>query len=65
MAGEPELDEVVIDEPEFGPASTRCPTRPLDGTLEITVEDGEGIAQFLELMARLLRVRKRVRVRID
>ena len=64
MTGDSELDEVVSDEPE-GPASSRSTTRPLDGTLEITVDDADGVAQFLELMARLLRVRKRIRIRID
>lgn len=61
---EPELDEVVVDEP----VESRVPTLPMPmgkGSLEIDCTDGVDVAEFLEFMAKLLRTRRKIRIIVE
>lgn len=56
------LDEVVVDAPNEG----RAPTKPVrHGSIEIDFADAGAAAEFLELMARLIRTRARVRIVLE
>jgi hypothetical protein len=58
-----DLDEVVIDP---GVAEGRAPTKPLrHGSIEIDFADGNAAAEFLELMAKLIRTRGKVRIVLE
>ncbi len=62
---EHDLDEVVCDLDEE-PARSRVPTKPFPkGSLEIDCSDGVAVAEFLELMARLVRTRKKIRIVLE
>ena len=72
MAGDIEqpLDEVVVDPPETSDfAVARAPTKPLRlGSLEIDFADGadgKSVAEFLELMAKLIRQRGKIRIVLE
>jgi len=59
------LDEVVVD-PGDGPAENRVSTKRIRyGSIEIDFADADAAAQFLELMARLIRTHGRIRVVLE
>ena len=70
-------DEIVTDPDEGGeePAVDRVPTRPLPSTrqmlpllagrIEIDLEDAEAAAAFLELIARVLREKRRLVIMVE
>lgn len=64
--------EIVVDEPlpdGLEPAGNRTPTRPLRlGSMEIDFSDdadGRSTAEFLELMAKLIRTRGKIRIILE
>lgn len=52
------------------PAADRVPTRPLErplrsGRIEIDLEDAGGAAEFLELVAKIIRSNKRIVILVE
>lgn len=65
-----DLDALVVDPEDFGsdePVTSRAPTKPLPrrGRLEIDLDDAKSVAEFLELMARMLKEKGRLIITIE
>jgi hypothetical protein len=62
----PPPDDPPDDRDSGDVAVGRSTTKPLRlGSLEVDFTDGESVAEFLELMARLIRERKRLRIVLE
>ena len=65
-----DLDEVVVADDAASESDTdligRAPTRPMRrGSLEIDFADPEAVAEFLDVMSKLIRTRRKIRIILE
>lgn len=59
------MSEALLDHPLGPRTATRPMPYPLGGAIEVDLEDTESAAQFLEMVARAIRAKKKLRIMIE